>query len=139
MTKRTLKKKVGTLLAATVLTLLLAEGALRLFLPQPGALQLSYLMHDDQIMSRVARIDGAAGAVASVAHVADKGSHLALDPDGKWLYLADFAAGELVVMDAHSLDVAGRFAAPGGPQLPLAAGGGIACVTGPGSGMRATR
>lgn len=84
--------------------------------------------------ARVARLDGATGEVAAVATVAKKASHLAIDPSGKRLYLADFAGSELVVMNAATLAVEGRFPAPGGPQLPLAADQGIACVTGPGSG-----
>ena len=83
--------------------------------------------------SRVARIDGPSGGVAAVAAVAKKASHLAIDPDGAWLYLADFAGAELVVMDAQSLEVVARCPAPGGPQLPVAAPGSIAAVTGPGS------
>jgi DNA-binding beta-propeller fold protein YncE len=82
----------------------------------------------------VARIDGETGEVLAVAAVAKKASHLAVDPSGKLLYLADFAAAELVAMDAETLEVEGRFPAPGGPQIPVSPGQGIACVTGPGSG-----
>ncbi len=84
--------------------------------------------------ARVARIDGATGEVMKVAAVAKKASHLAIDPDGKWLYLADFAGGELIIMDAETLTVAARLPAPGGAQLPVAAGPETVCLTGPGSG-----
>lgn len=84
--------------------------------------------------ARVARIDGDSGEVAEVARVARKASHLAIDPSGSWLYLADFAGAELIVMDAGSLEVIARLPAPGGPQLPVSPAEGVACVTGPGSG-----
>lgn len=84
--------------------------------------------------ARVARIDGDSGEVAAVAHVARKASHLAVDPSGRWLYLADFAGAELIVMAADSLEVIARLPAPGGPQLPVSPAMGVVCVTGPGSG-----
>lgn len=84
--------------------------------------------------ARVARIDGDSGEVAEIARVARKASHLAVDPSGKWLYLADFAGAELIVMAADSLEVIARLPAPGGPQLPLSPAAGVVCVTGPGSG-----
>lgn len=84
--------------------------------------------------ARVARIDGASGEIISIATVAKKASHLAVDPAGKWLYLADFAGAELVIMDAETLAVVARLPAPGGAQLPVAAGHDLVCVSGPGSG-----
>ena len=84
--------------------------------------------------ARVARIDGDSGEVAEIARVARKASHLAVDPSGRWLYLADFGGAELIVMDAGSLEVIARLPAPGGPQLPVSPAVGVVSVTGPGSG-----
>ena len=84
--------------------------------------------------SRVARMDATSGAIAAVASIARRASHLALDPAGKLLFVADAEADEIVALDAATLAERQRWAAPGAPQIPLVSPDGIVCVTGSGSG-----
>jgi DNA-binding beta-propeller fold protein YncE len=82
----------------------------------------------------VARIDAASQVVAACAAVARKASHLALGAAAKKLFLADSEANEVICLRAADLGMETRWAAPGGPQLPVAGADGIVCVTGPATG-----
>ena len=84
--------------------------------------------------ARAVRLDGHTGEIEATAKVAGKASHLALSPDEKWLYVADFGAGTLVAADAETLEVRHVLEAPGGPQLPSVSPDGIACVCGAAAG-----
>lgn len=84
--------------------------------------------------ARVARIDAAGNAVVACATVARKASHLALGPRAQRLFVADSAADEVLALRASDLAVEARWAAPGGPQLPIASADGIVAVTGPSTG-----
>jgi len=82
----------------------------------------------------VARIDGGTRSIAAVARALKSGSHLALDENADQVVVADPAAGELVALRSSDLAVTHRWAAPGGPQLPLVTPDGIICVTGGSTG-----
>ena len=82
---------------------------------------------------RLARIDAGTGEVAQVADIAKKASHIAIDATKKWVIVADPGANELLAVSSEDLSVQHRWAAPGGPQLPLVTDEGIVCVTGGGA------
>lgn len=82
----------------------------------------------------VARIDGATRRVAAVRHIANKASHLALDPDAGRLFVADPGSNEILALRAADLAVEQRWPAPGMPQLPVVSAEGVVCVTGGTSG-----
>lgn len=80
---------------------------------------------------RVARIDKHTAAVTGVADVAVMASHIAVDQQESWVYVADAVGDAMVIVDASNLKVAQTISAPGAPQLPMITDDGIACVTGP--------
>ncbi|MBT5032528.1 MAG: beta-propeller fold lactonase family protein [Proteobacteria bacterium] len=82
---------------------------------------------------RLLRVDAESGEVAQVAEIAVKASHLAVDADQKWIFVADPGANELLAIASADLSVQHRWVAPGGPQLPLVTDDGIVCVTGGGA------
>lgn len=84
--------------------------------------------------ARVARIDAESGQVAACRALATKASHLALGAGARCLFVADSAADEVIALRAADLVVEARWAAPGGPQLPVASNEGIVAVTGPATG-----
>ena len=75
--------------------------------------------------ARVARIDAESGQVAACRALATKASHLALGAGAHCLFVADSAADEVIALRAADLAVEARWAAPGGPQLPVASNEGI--------------
>ena len=82
----------------------------------------------------VARIDVHSRRVVASRQVACKASHLALGAKSRRLFIADSGGNEVIALRAADLEVEQRWPAPGGPQLPLASGDGIVCVSGPASG-----
>ena len=84
--------------------------------------------------ARVARIDPESGRVIACVAVASKASHLAHDAVAQRLFAADSAADEVIAMRSADLAVLARWAAPGGPQLPVVSAEGIVAVTGPATG-----
>ena len=80
------------------------------------------------------RIDAASRTVAAVGLVARKASHLAHHAQTQRLFVADSEADEVIMLRAADLAVEQRWAAPGGPQLPVVSSAGIACVSGPATG-----
>ena len=83
--------------------------------------------------ARAARIDASSGVVVACNAVALKASHLALGRGARRLFIADSAADQMIALRASDLAVEARWAAPGGPQLAVAAEEGIVAVTGPAS------
>jgi len=83
---------------------------------------------------RLARIDGSTGDVIKVAEVAKKASHLTVDPEERWVFVADPGANALHAVATEDLSVRHTWAAPGAPQLPLVTDDGVVCVTGGGTG-----
>ncbi len=83
---------------------------------------------------RLARFDGITGHVAQVAEVATKASHLAVDRDENWVFVADPGDDALLAIATSDLSVKHVWPAPGGPQLPTVTDEGIICVTGAGTG-----
>ena len=79
---------------------------------------------------RVARIDKHTAAVTGVADVAVMASHIAVDRQESWVYVADAVGDAMVIVDASTLEVAATINAPGAPQLPMITDDGIACVIG---------
>lgn len=121
------------------------DGAWRLSIvrgmaPAQGSLPVRgvhhILAHDDgsvwtcQRATLVARIDGNIGRVCSVAAVARRGSHMALDAEANRLFVADPEANQVIALRADDLSIEQRWDAPGEPQLPLVSPDGIVCVTG---------
>jgi YVTN family beta-propeller protein len=83
---------------------------------------------------RLAHFDAATGEVIRVAEIATKASHLAVDRDERWVFVADPGANELLAVSTADLSVQHAWPAPGGPQLPAVTDDGIVCVTGGGTG-----
>ena len=81
--------------------------------------------------SRVARIDKHTAAVTGIADVAVMASHIAVDPQESWVFVADAMGDAMIIVNAKTLEVAASIRAPGAPQLPMITDEGIACVTGP--------
>jgi len=81
--------------------------------------------------SRVARIDKHTAAVTGIADVAVMASHIAVDPQESWVFVADAMGDAMIIVNANTLEVAASIRAPGAPQLPIITDEGIACVTGP--------
>lgn len=84
--------------------------------------------------ARVARIDAHSGRVVACAAVAHKASHMALAAGAQHLFVADSAANAIIALHAADLSLLARWAAPGGPQLPVVSAEGIVAVTGPATG-----
>ena len=80
---------------------------------------------------RLARIDKHSAAVTGVTEIAVMASHIAVDGQESWVYVADALGDAMVIVDADKLTVAETISAPGAPQLPMITDDGIACVTGP--------
>ncbi len=83
---------------------------------------------------RLAQFDGPTGHLIQVAEVATKASHLAVDRDEQWVFVADSGANVLLAIACEDLAVRHVWPAPGGPQLPTVTEDGIVCVTGAASG-----
>lgn len=78
----------------------------------------------------VVRLDGDTGAIAAVAAVTKRGSHLARDAERGLIFVADPEADEILGLRQSDLAIVHCWSAPGGPQLPVVSPGGIVCVTG---------
>lgn len=83
---------------------------------------------------RLARFDGPTGQVVQVAEVATKASHLAVDREEQWVFVADPGADALLAIACEDMTVRHVWPALGGPQLPTVTDDGIICVTGAVSG-----
>lgn len=83
---------------------------------------------------KLACFDAASGEFVNSADIADTASHLAVDAEGKWVFVADPGANAVVAVAAHDLAVRDSWPAPGLPQLPLVTDEGIVCITGGASG-----
>lgn len=84
--------------------------------------------------ARLVQVDGDSGELRGVAPVAKKASHLAVSPDGRWVFIADPGDSAMLAVRTDDMSVRHKWQAPGTPQLPLATEAGFVCVTGPGTG-----
>jgi len=83
---------------------------------------------------KLACFDAASGDLVNSAEIADTASHLAVDGQGKWVFVADPGASAVLAVGADDFKVHDSWNAPGLPQLPLVTADGIVCVTGGGTG-----
>lgn len=83
---------------------------------------------------KLACFDAASGDLVNSAEIAHEASHLTVDEQGKWVFVADPGSDTVLAVGADDFKVHDSWSAPGLPQLPLVTADGIVCVTGGATG-----
>ncbi|NNE86278.1 MAG: beta-propeller fold lactonase family protein [Alphaproteobacteria bacterium] len=84
--------------------------------------------------SRLACFDAASGDLVDSVDIAETASHLAVDPRGKSVFVADPGTDRIISVSTDNFIIEDSWPAPGLPQLPLVTEDGMVCVTGGATG-----